>query len=143
MRKTITITDPMQVEPDDKAFFKDCDFGFTVFKVNRGDTVRPFMIYNPLIGDKFWALSSRFDHATREVEGPEWPKPSDRELHIYLGSDGEKYLYMPEYDCDCEPWRRLPSHPWRDADGMTSSYPAALPLKELKLVPAKDDDNEQ
>ena len=42
MRKitiTITITDPMKVRTGDKAFFRGCDFGFTVSRVDHGGEI--------------------------------------------------------------------------------------------------------
>ena len=105
MRKTITITDQTQVEVGDKAYFKDCDFGFTVLKVNRIDANYPIKVIDPLIGEPLWARSSRFDHATREVEVPEWPDPHDFKLHVYLGADGRRYIYNPsEKKNDFLPW---------------------------------------
>lgn len=143
MKKIITINDPMQVEVGDKAYFKDCDFGFTVVEVERGDHYRKLSVNNPLSGYVYWAVDQQFDHATREVEEPEWPDPHDAKLHVYLGADGDKYLYMPTSEYDTCPWRRLPNDDWRDAEEMTGRYPTALPLTELKLVLAKDDNNEQ
>lgn len=32
----LTITDPMQMKAGDKAYFRGCDFGFTVLKVDGG-----------------------------------------------------------------------------------------------------------
>ena len=145
MRKTITITDPMQVKIGDKAYFNNCDFGFTVTRVNADEKHSPFSVYNPLSGDYYWILLSQFDHATREVDEPEWPEPHDLELHIYLGADGKQYLYAPSYEDDQIPWMQLPyymDNDWYDAKEMTAYHPEALPLKELKLVPVNDDDNE-
>ena len=142
MTKTITITDPMQVEIGDKAYFKGCDFGFTVTGLDADDEDNPIEVYNPLSGLSYWPFSSRFDHATREVDEPEWPDPHDLDLHIYLGADGKQYLYAPSYEDDQIPWKQLPyyiDNDWHSAKGMTEYHPEALPLKELKLVPVKDD----
>jgi hypothetical protein len=68
MEKIITITDPMQVRIGDKAYFKDCDFGFTVSLVDKDDKIKPFTVVIPFSESVCWALSSQFDHATREVE---------------------------------------------------------------------------
>ena len=68
MKKTITITDITKVRVGDKAYFKNCDFGFTVGLMDTEDKDSPFAVYNPLSGDYYWVLLSRFDHATREVE---------------------------------------------------------------------------
>ena len=144
-KTTITITDPKQVKVRDKAYFKDCDFGFTVTGVDADNEYSPFSVYNPLLGDYYWILLSRFDYATREVEEPEWPNPSDLEMHVYLGADGKQYIYAPSYEGDPVPWMQLPyyrDNDWHDAEEMTEYHPEALPLKELKLVPVKDDDNE-
>ena len=145
MRKTITIIDPMQVKAGDKAYFKDCDFGFTVTGLDADDEHRPIAVSNPLSGDSYWACSSRFDYATREVDEPEWPEPHDLKFRIYLGADGKQYLYAPSYEDDQIPWKQLPyyiDNDWHSAKGMTEYHPEALPLKELKLVPVNDDDNE-
>jgi hypothetical protein len=142
MKKTITITDPMQVKVGDKAYCKDCDFGFAVTDMATDDEHRHVAVYNPLTGISSWMYLSRFDHATREVEEPEWPKPSDSELHIYLGSDGAKYLYLPMCEGDSTPWKSLPyleGDSWMSAEGMTERYQAALPLTELKLVPKEEE----
>lgn len=139
MTKTITITDPRQVKAGDKAYFKGCGFGFDVIGVDADDEDSPIVVYNPLSGFNYWASSSRFDHATREGREPEWPHPGDIDMHVYLGSDGKKYLYMPGYDCDSFPWRRLPNDDWSDAEEMTERYPDALPMTELKLVPEDEE----
>ena len=104
MKKTITITDPMQVKIGDKAYFKDCDFGFTVTGLDADGEHSPFAVYNPLLGDYYWILLSRFDYATREVDEPEWPDPHDLDLHIYFGSDGKRYIYNPTDKGDALPW---------------------------------------
>ena len=61
MRKTITITDQTQVEVGDKAYFKDCDFGFTVLKVNRIDANYPIKVRDPLIGEPLDRKSTRLN----------------------------------------------------------------------------------
>ena len=135
MTKTITITDPMQVEVGDKAYFKDCDFGFTVTELDADDEHRPIAVSNPLSGDSYWACSSRFDHATREVKEPEWPEdPKDDEVHWYKDSTGgiigyeHKYWYMSPFTDDGK--SREDAMKW---------YRDALPLTELKLVPEEDE----
>ena len=143
MRKTITITDPMQVKVGDKAYFKDCDFGFTVTGLDADDEHRPIAVSNPLSGDSYWACSSRFDHATREVEEPEWPAPSDSEMHIYLGADGRRYIYNPFDEYDSLPWVSEVHCGWHSREHMEAYHRDALPLTEVKLVPAKDDDDER
>ena len=138
MRKTITITDPIQVKPGDEAYFKDCDFGFTVTGVDADDERSPIAVYNPLSGLNYWVDLSRFSHATREVKEPEWPHPDDNEMHVYLGADGVKYLYMPSSDVDVTPWIRLPLYDyhnkWSEDEEMARDFPEALPLTELELV---------
>jgi hypothetical protein len=94
MRK-ITVNDPMLVKVGDKAYFKGCDFGFTVSRTDNEDRYAPFTVVTPFSEYVCWALSSRFDHATREVEEPEWPDPHDLRLRIYLGADGKRYIYNP------------------------------------------------
>ena len=142
MTKTITITDPMQVEIGDKAYFKDCDFGFAVTEANAHHADDPIAVYNPLSGSSYWASLSQFDHATREVEEPEWPNPHEAKLHVYLGSDGVRYIYNPIDEYDKDPWlieKRFICH---TRETMGASRRDALPLTELKLIPVKDDDNE-
>lgn len=112
MKKIITITNPMLVKAGDKVYFKDCNFGFTVSLVDNDDTIKPFMVVIPFSESGCWALSSQFDHATREIEELELPNPHDIKLNVYLGADGRRYIYNPT-------------------------------LFELKLVPVKDDGNEQ
>ena len=143
MRKTITITDPMRVKVGDKAYFKDCDFGFTVTRVDADDKDIPFSVYNPLAGDYFWIFSSWFDHATREVGEQEWPDPHDLDLHIYLGADGKRYIYNPTDEGDDLPWFVEGCFKCHARDEMEAYHRDALPLTEVKLVPVKDDDNEQ
>ena len=143
MRKTITITDPMQVKAGDKAYFKDCDFGFTVTGLDADDEHRPIAVSNPLSGDSYWACSSRFDHATREVEEPEWPAPRDFRLHVYLGADGKRYIYNPsEKKNDFLPWLEEGSFSFHSRNAMEYYCRDALPLTEVKLVPVNDDDDE-
>ena len=142
MKKTITITDPMQVKAGDKAYFKDCDFGFTVTELVADDEDTPIEVYNPLSGYAFWASSSQFDHATREVEMPEWPDPHDLDLHIYFGADGELYIYKPTDKGDSLPWFVEGGFDYHSRENMEAYHRDALPLTEVKLVPVKDDDNE-
>jgi len=142
MKNTITITDITKVRVGDKAYIKNCDFGFTVTSVDPDDKHCPIAVYNPLSEEYYWIFLPRFDHATREVKEPEWPHPEDLELHIYIGADGKQYLYAPAYEDDHLPWKQLPHyrvHEWHDAEGMAKYYQEALPLKELKLVP-KDEE---
>ena len=143
MKKTITITDPRQVKVGDKAYFKDCDFGFAVLCVDSESKYWTLMVNNPLNGHKFWAMSSQFDHATREVEDPEWPDPHDFKLHVYLGADGRRYIYNPINERDTSPWVSEGTCVWYPSEDMEAYCPDALPLTKLRLVPAKDDDNEQ
>jgi hypothetical protein len=141
MIKTIAITDPRQVRIGDKAYFKHCDFGFNVVRIRYMKST-PFAVINPLDGYEQWAESRQFKYATREVDEPEWPDPQDNELHVYLGADGKQYLYMPTYEGDSVPWKQLPYYKgddWLNAEGMTKCYPSALPLTELKFVPANEE----
>jgi hypothetical protein len=135
MKKTITITDPMQVKVGDKAYCKDCDFGFAVTDMDTDDEHSPVAVYNPLTGISSWISLSRFDHATREVEEPEWPDTQDFKLHVYLGADGKRYVYNPIADTDISPWVAEGYFAWHSREGMETYYPDALPLTELKLVP--------
>ena len=143
MRKTITITDPRQVKIGDKAYFKDCDFGFTVTEVDESTPDAPLKVYDPLISCTCWPYSQQFDHATREVEEPEWPDPHDAKLHVYLGANGRRYIYNPINERDTSPWVSEGTCVWYSREGMEAHHRDALPLTELKLVPAKDDDDEQ
>jgi hypothetical protein len=138
MRKTITITNPMQVEAGDKAYFKDCNFGFTVSLVDDDDTIKPFRVVIPFSESGCWVQSSHFDHATREVKEPEWPDPHDAKLHIYLGADGVQYIYCPIDERDPSPWV-IEGHPSCDSrENMEDDHRDALPLTELKLVPKEE-----
>jgi len=134
MTKTITITDPRQVKVGDKAYFKDCDFGFTVSGTSASDADQPIAVCGPLSGLSYWVSLSRFDHATREVEEPEWPEdPKDKEVHWYKDSTGETIGYEQQY------WYM---RPFTD-DGMIREdaikwYSDSLPLTEMKLVPKEE-----
>ena len=143
MRKTITITDPMQVKAGDKAYFKDCDFGFTVLNVDNDDAIQPFKVMDPMTGFGNWPRLLRFDHATREVEEPEWPDPHDLDLHIYFGADGKRYIYNPDDKGDDLPWFVEGGFEPYARDEMEVYHRDALPLTELNLVPVKDDDDER
>ena len=142
-KTTITITDPIKVNAGDKAYFKDCDFGFTVTGLDADDEHRPIAVSNRLSGDSYWACSSRFDHATREVEGSEWPDPHDLDLHIYSGSDGKRYIYNPTDKGDALQWSFEGGFGFYSRYEMEAYHRDALPLTEVKLVPAKDDDDER
>jgi hypothetical protein len=139
---TMTITDPMRVKAGDKAYFKDCDFGFTVNHTDNVDPDLPFTVVTPFGGVCCWAWSSQFDHATREIEEPEWPDPDDIKLHVYLGADGRRYIYNPVSEADPSPWIIEGYFTWNARETMEYYHRDALPLTELKLIPAKDDDNE-
>ena len=142
MRKIITITDPRQVKIGDKAYFKDCDFGFDVSGISAYDADCPIAVCNPLSGLAYWAFSSQFDHATREVDELEWPDPQDFKLHVYLGADGRRYIYNPVDEADTEPWMPEGHFAYYSRDSLKAYHRDALPLTELKLVPVTDDDNE-
>jgi hypothetical protein len=133
MKKTIRINNLEDVQVGDMLFVKGRSDGF---RVAYG---WPVNVANPFGHGFAYVSTDKFDHAERTIEEPEWPYPSDRKLHVYQGADGKKYLYMPTYDCDSTPWRRLPNDDWRDAEGMTECYPSALPLTELKLVPKEEE----
>lgn len=138
MRKTtITINDPMQVKAGDKAYFKDCDFGFTVSLVDKDDTKLPFAVMTPLGYAGFWARSSRFDHATREVEEPEWPDPHDLKFHIYRGADDRLYFYNPTGKRDTSPWSIEGMFTFHSRRCLEAEHRDALPITELELVPKK------
>ena len=143
MRKTITITDPMLVKLGDKAYFKVCGFGFRVLETDMSNPDAPLKVYDPLIGDTCWPHSHQFDHATREVEDPGWPDPHDTRLHVYLGADDVRYIYNPTDKYDPTPWFIERQVVCRSRETMEVYHRIALPLTELKLVPAKDDDDEQ
>lgn len=142
MRKTITITDPMQVKIGDTAYFKGYRYGFTVLETDRSNPDAPLQVNDPLISWTCWPHSRRFDHATREVEEPEWPDPHDAKLHVYLGAGGVRYIYNPVDEDDTTPWVAEGRHAYRSRETMEVCHRDALPLTELKLVPAKDDDGE-
>lgn len=137
MTKTITITDPRQVKIGDKAYFKDCDFGFTVTEAHAYDADNPIAVCNPLSGLSYWASLSQFDHATREVEEPEWPDPHEAKLRVYLGSDGVRYIYNPIDEYDEDPWLVENRFICHTRETMGAYHRDALPLTELELVPKK------
>lgn len=130
-----TITDSMQVKVGDKAYFKGCDFGFTVTTTDKEDRYAPFTVVAPFDGVNYWAWSSFFDHATREVEEPEWPDPDDLRLHVYLGSYGRRYIYNPMNEDDTNQWVAEGHCTYHSRKEMEDYYHDALPLVELKLVP--------
>lgn len=141
MKNIITITDITKVRAGDKAYFQNCDFGFTVIEIDENDAIHTLQVDNPTCKGSTWSSSLLFDHATREVEAKEqeWPDPEDIDLHIYLGSDGVKYVYMPLSKSDILPWSILSgsnhSLRWWATCDMASAFPEALPLTELNLVP--------
>lgn len=158
MKHTIRIDDIKDVKVGDTAYFKGDPVGYKVLKISVGppdgmllaisldvDELAPVIKYvleDVLIKLTAWVRDSLFDHAERTVEEPEWSHPTDNDMHVYQGADGAKYLYLPSFNGDTAPWHRLPFggyNRWDDADGMTSSYPAALPLTELKLVPKEEE----
>lgn len=135
MRKTITINDPMQVKVGDKAYFKDCYFGFTVREVDEKDKSMPFAVTTPFCYGTNWVRSSLFDHAERTVEELEWPDPHDISLHVYLGADGMKYIYNHCIVRDQEPWIVEGSMTYHSRRWMAAKFQEALPLIELELIP--------
>ena len=141
--KIITITDPRQVKVGDKAYFKDCDFGFTVSLVDKDDTIKPFTVTVPFSHLGYWVHSSRFDHAIREVDELEWPDPHDIKLRVYLGANGKRYICNPCSEQDTCPWTVENSTGFYSRQRMAHMFPEAIPLTELKLVPANDDNDEQ
>ena len=145
MKNIITITDITKVRAGDKAYFQNCDFGFTVIDIDENDAIYTLQVDNPTYEGSTWSSSLLFDHATREVKAKEleWPEPEDLDLHIYLGSDGVKYCYMPISESDILPWSILSSSDhslrWWSAHDLASDRPEALPLTELKLVPKEEE----
>ena len=135
MKNKIIITNLTQVQVGDKAYFKHYDYGFTVTDVNESDTTLTLKVNTPLSEDSYWAESSLFDHATREVEEPAWPDPNDLQFHIYLGSDGKKYLYNPTGDHDPIPWLAQNTFAFRSREQLCAENANALPLQELACVP--------
>ena len=136
MNKTIRIDNLRDVQIGDMLFVEGRSDGFRVA------CTQPIGVDSPFGYGIAYISKNKFDHAERTIEEPEWPQPSDRELHIYLGADGKKYLYMPSYERDVVPWHQLPYYrinSWHDAEGMTECYPTALPLKELKFVPEEEE----
>jgi len=100
MKNIITITDPAQVRVGDKAYFKNCDFGFTVIDVDRSSDTLILKVPDPLFGADTWVHSSLFDHATREVEVKEHglPCPKDGRVHIYRDADDRLFVSQPSLD---------------------------------------------
>ena len=145
MKNKIIITNLTQVRVGDKAYFKNCDFCFTVTDIDENDAIYTLKVDNPTYEGSTWSSSLLFDHATREVEvkEPEWPEPEDLDMHIYLGSDGVKYCYMPISESDILPWSILSSSDhslrWWSARDLASARHEALPLTELKLVPKEEE----
>ena len=139
MTKTITITNPAQVRVGDKAYFQNCDFGFTVLDVDKHDHNFTIKVEIPISEAGFWSDSSLFDYATREVEVPEWPKPHDSHLHIYFGSDGKRYIYNPCSEHDTMPWSVEGTFASHTRDDMSSIFPEAIPLIELELIPMESE----
>lgn len=140
MKNTIIITDPAQVRAGDKAYFHNCDFGFTVLDVDRHGKHSPLKVNIPMSKAGFWADPALFNHATREVEGPEWPDPDDHKLHVYLGTDDRRYIYNPIDEYDASPWVSEGSYVWHSSENMEDYYREALPLTELEII--HKDDNE-
>ena len=142
MRKTIGIDNLRDVHVGDMLFVKGRSDGFRVAGVFTDSLPFPFAVDIPFGYGFAYVNIDEFDHAERTVEEPEWPQPSDLELHVYLGADGNRYLYMPAYEGDTSPWRLL-TYPgnagWAGAEDMTKCHPAALPLRELKLVPKEEE----
>mgnify|MGYP006991882136 CR=1 FL=1 len=155
MNHTIRIDDIKDVKVGDTAYFKGDPVGYKVLKISVGppdgmllaisldvDELAPVIKYvleDVLIKLTAWVRDSLFDHAERTFE---WPQPSDFELHVYLGADGKKYLYLPTYEYDVTPWHQLPywgSKGWHDAEDIAMCYPTALPLKELKFVQEEEE----
>jgi hypothetical protein len=136
MKKTIRIDNLRDVRVGDMLFVKGRSDGF---RVAYG---RPVNVANPFGPGFAYVSTDKFDHAERTIEEPEWTHPTDNDMHVYQGADGAKYLYLPSFNGDTAPWHRLPIggyNRWDDADGMTSSYPDALPLTELKFVPSNEE----
>lgn len=134
MKNIITITDITKVQAGDKAYFQNCDFGFTVIDIDENDAIYTLKVDNPTYEGSTWSSSLLFDHATREVEEPEWPEdPKDKEVHWYKDSTGETIGYERQY------WYM---RPFTD-DGVIREnaikwYSDSLPLTEMKLVPKEE-----
>ena len=143
------IEDIKDIKEGDLVYFHDDPHGYRLIdagcedclRVSLGGSDAPSWLRD-IFHDVVLVRASFFDHATREVEEPEWPHPSDLELHVYLGADGAKYLYMPNGESDRFPWVRFPTFDnfrWWSADGLTRDHPEVLPLKELKLVQEEEE----
>jgi len=75
----------------------------------------------------------------RKVDEAEWPDPHDLSLHIYLGSDGKRYLYSPYSEEDPVPWFVECSDNFLDQRRIALKFPEALPLIELELIPKESE----
>ena len=143
MKNIITITDITKVQAGDKAYFQNCDFGFTVTDIDENDAIYTLKVDNPTYEGGTWSSSLLFDHATREVKELEFPHPKDLKLHVYIGADGVNYLYMPDTESDKLPWRPFPSPQdsllWMSDDDLATYCTNALPLTELNLVPKEEE----
>lgn len=99
-----------------------------------GDTDLPFMVTTPLRDGGQWAQSSHFDHATRDVE---WPDPHDAKLHVYLGSDGVRYIYNSDGERDIAPWSIEGTSTFRSRKSMKADQRDALPPDRVEACTCK------
>lgn len=135
MTKTITITEANKVKEGDIAYFTSTDITAEVIAVDHEDKIHPFAVLNPFGHGVVWAHADVFDHATREVKEPEWPDPNDFNLHVYLGSDGMRYIYNPVDENDKTAWTSERHFAYITREIMEAYHRDALPLIELELIP--------
>lgn len=75
--------------------------------------------------------NSFFDHAERPK--PSWPEPEGTIPRMYLGADGNRYIYTPCGVVGIASWTYINDgyYAWSDAATLAKKRPEALPLREF------------
>ena len=145
MKNIITITDITKVQAGDKAYFQNCDFGFTVIDIDENDAIYTLKVDNPTYEGSTWSSSLLFDHATREVEVKEQglPCPKDGLVHIYRDADDR--LFVSQMSLDDKSERVWAFLGWLGRDDFNVGFPGwttpeiisisiEFPLTEVEIV---------
>ncbi|MEE8666880.1 MAG: hypothetical protein SOI13_01410 [Bifidobacterium mongoliense] len=62
------------------------------------------------------------------------PAPEGLDARMYLGADGVRYIYAPDWPKDDEPWRtaaKTDEYDWVSGEKLLEAHPGCLPMREF------------
>ena len=115
---------------DDPTGYPFMTYRHCYIRVNLQRSSAPLWLCNALSGD-VKVDKSFFDHAERPK--PSWPEPEGTKMRMYLGADGELYIYAPLVLSHQAPWLYADDghYVWGRSTTLAMKRPEALPLREF------------